>query len=52
MDSSTKWKLLLATIKLKQYSALQNLDDTGNINRTWENIRKNIKILPQDSLGY
>jgi hypothetical protein len=32
-------------------AALENLEDSGNINRAWDNIRENIKILAQESLG-
>jgi hypothetical protein len=33
-------------------AALENLDDSGEINRVWDNIRENIKISAQESLGY
>jgi microcompartment protein CcmL/EutN len=33
-------------------AALENLEDSGVINRAWENIRENIKILDQESPGY
>jgi hypothetical protein len=33
-------------------SALENLQDSGDFNRAWDNIRENIKILAQESLGY
>jgi uncharacterized FlaG/YvyC family protein len=36
----------------KKSAALENLDDSGDINRAWENIRQNIKISAQESLGY
>jgi hypothetical protein len=29
---------------LKRVAGLENLDDSGGINRTWENISENIKI--------
>jgi hypothetical protein len=29
----------------KMFSALEDLEDNGDINRTWDNIRENIKIL-------
>jgi len=45
-------KVTTGQYQVKQYSALQNSDDNGNINRAWENIRQNIKILPQGSLSY
>jgi hypothetical protein len=31
---------------------LENLEDSGDINRAWDNIRQNAKILAQESLGY
>jgi hypothetical protein len=34
------------------FAALENLEDNGDINRAWDNIRENIKILAQESLGY
>jgi hypothetical protein len=37
---------------LNKSPALENLEDSGNINRAWENIRKNIKISAQECLGY
>jgi hypothetical protein len=39
------------TIRNK-FAALENLEDSGDINRAWDNIRQNIKILAQESLGY
>jgi hypothetical protein len=27
-----------------QFAALENLEDSGDINRAWDNIRENIKI--------
>jgi Ribonuclease G/E len=39
------------TIRNK-FAALENLQDSGNINKTWENIRENTKISAQESLGY
>jgi hypothetical protein len=38
------------TIRNK-FPALENLEDNGDINREWDNIRVNIKIWP-NSLGY
>jgi hypothetical protein len=32
--------------------ALENLEESADINRTWNNITKNIKLLAQGSLGY
>jgi DNA repair ATPase RecN len=39
------------TIRNK-FAALENLEDAGEINRAWDNIRENIKISAQESLGY
>jgi hypothetical protein len=39
------------TIRNK-FAALENLEDSGDINRAWDSIRENIKISAQDSLGY
>jgi hypothetical protein len=39
------------TIRNK-FAALENLKDSGDINRAWDNIRQNIKISAQESLGY
>jgi hypothetical protein len=39
------------TIRNK-FAALENVEDSGNINRAWDNIRENINILAQESLGY
>jgi hypothetical protein len=35
-----------------RFAALENLKDNGDINMAWDNIRENIKILSQQSLGY
>jgi hypothetical protein len=35
-----------------KFAALENLEDSGDINRAWDNIRENIKITAQESLGY
>jgi hypothetical protein len=35
-----------------RFAALENLKDSGDINKAWDNIRENIKILAQESLGY
>jgi hypothetical protein len=35
-----------------KFAALENLEDTGDINRAWDNIRENTKISAQESLGY
>jgi hypothetical protein len=34
------------------FTALESLDDTFDINNTWESIRENIKTSAKDSLGY
>jgi hypothetical protein len=39
------------TIRNK-FAALENLEDSEDINRAWDNIRENIKISAQESLGY
>jgi glycine betaine/choline ABC-type transport system substrate-binding protein len=39
------------TIRSK-FAALENLEDSGDINRACENIRENIKTSAQESLGY
>jgi hypothetical protein len=39
------------TIRNK-FAALENFEDSGDINRTWDNISENIKISAQESLGY
>jgi hypothetical protein len=33
-------------------AALENLEDSGDINRAWDNMRENVKISAQESLGY
>jgi len=33
------------------FAALENLNDSKNINRAWENINENIKTLAKESLG-
>jgi hypothetical protein len=33
-------------------AALENSEDNGDINKAWDNIRENIKILAQECLGY
>jgi hypothetical protein len=35
----------------KTFAALENLNVNEDINRAWENIKKNIKISAQESLG-
>jgi hypothetical protein len=39
------------TIRNK-FAALENLEDSGDINGAWDSIRENIKISVQQSLGY
>jgi hypothetical protein len=34
------------------FETLENLEDSGDIIRAWDNIRENIKISAQESLGY
>jgi uncharacterized FlaG/YvyC family protein len=36
----------------KNSAALENLEDSGDINRAWDNIRENVKTSIQESLGY
>jgi hypothetical protein len=36
----------------KKFAALVNLEDSEDINNAWDNIRGNIKLSPQESLGY
>jgi hypothetical protein len=36
----------------KKFAGLENLEDGSDINRAWDNIRKNIKLSAQESLGY
>jgi hypothetical protein len=33
-------------------AALENLEDSGDINGAWDNIRENIKSSAKESLGY
>jgi hypothetical protein len=35
-----------------KFAALENLEDSGDINRAWNNIRENTEISAQESLGY
>jgi hypothetical protein len=39
------------TIRNK-FAALENLENSGDINRAWDSIRQNIKISAQESVGY
>jgi len=34
-----------------RFAALENLSDSEDINRAWENIKENIKISAKESLG-
>jgi hypothetical protein len=34
-----------------RFAALENLGDSKDINRTWQNIKENIKISAKESLG-
>jgi len=34
-----------------RFAALENLSDDQDINRTWENIKENIKTSAKDSIG-
>jgi hypothetical protein len=34
-----------------RFKALENLNDSEDVNRTWENIRENIKISAKETLG-
>jgi len=35
----------------KRFAYLENLNDSGDINREWENIKENIKTSVKESLG-
>jgi hypothetical protein len=35
-----------------KFAALENLEDSGDINGAWDNIRQNIRISAEESLGY
>jgi hypothetical protein len=35
-----------------KFPTLENIEDIGDINRAWENIRENIRISVQESLVY
>jgi hypothetical protein len=35
-----------------KFATLENLEDSGYINRAWDNNRENIKISAQESLDY
>jgi hypothetical protein len=37
---------------INKFAALENLQDNGDINKLWGNIRENIKISAQESLGF
>jgi hypothetical protein len=34
-----------------RFAALENLNDNEDVNRTWENIKENIKLSTKESLG-
>jgi hypothetical protein len=36
----------------KRFAALENFDDTVDVNRAWENIRENTKTSANESLGH
>jgi hypothetical protein len=36
---------------INRFVALENLNDSEDIKRTWKNIKKNIKTAPTESLG-
>jgi hypothetical protein len=36
----------------EEFAALENLEDSGDMNWAWDNIRENIKISAQESPGY
>jgi hypothetical protein len=46
--------MLKNSIRLQsnRFAASENLEDTGGINRVWENISENVKSSAQESLGY
>jgi hypothetical protein len=35
----------------KRFSSLENLNDSQNINRAWENIKENIETRAKESIG-
>jgi glycine betaine/choline ABC-type transport system substrate-binding protein len=39
------------TIRNK-FAAQENLENSGDVNRAWDNIRENTRILAKESLGY
>jgi hypothetical protein len=46
------WRLGNYQIKVSNmFAALENLSDSKNINRAWENINENIKTSAKESLG-
>ena len=36
---------------INRFAVLENISDDEDINRTWENIKENIKTLTKESLG-
>jgi hypothetical protein len=51
MDEGDVKQQYRVTIRNK-FAALENLEDSGDINRAWDIVRENIKILAEESLGY
>jgi hypothetical protein len=48
-------EMLKNSIRLQsetKFAALENLEDSGDINGAWDNIRENINILAEESLEY
>jgi hypothetical protein len=39
-------------LQSNKFATLENLEDSGGINRAWDNTRENIKISAQECLGY
>jgi flagellar biosynthesis/type III secretory pathway chaperone len=35
-----------------KFAALENLEDSGNINRAWDNITEKLKVSAKERLGY
>jgi hypothetical protein len=50
--NESKVKENYKVIVKNKFSALENLDGNGNINRAWDAIRENIKISAKDSIGH
>ena len=45
------WRIEYQIEMTKRFATLENLSDDEDINRVWENIKKNIKTSAKDSLG-